>query len=239
MKVRRAERRPLVIVTGPHRKLRFGWWATRMVLWLSGLRAHYVTAARPQLPDDFAGVVIGGGDDVQPEHYGLRGDAGARYDPDRDALELEIFRIACANALPVLGICRGSQLMNIALGGNLHQDLRPLRRHTPNRNTVFRVKEVAFEPTSRLRQIVGRASLRVNSLHNQAINEIAEPFRLAASDRDGFVQAIEHSQHEFMVGVQWHPEYLPYVRDQRKLFAAFARAVKLSGKTMQAAARER
>jgi putative glutamine amidotransferase len=129
--------------------------------------------------------------------------------------------------------------MNIALGGNLHQDLRPLRQHTPNRNTIFRVKEVVFEPASQLRKIVGRSPLRVNSLHNQAINEIAQPFKLAASDRDGFVQAIEHSQHEFMIGVQWHPEYLPYVRHQRKLFAAFARAVKRSNKTMNAESAER
>jgi putative glutamine amidotransferase len=169
---------------------------------------------------------------VDPQHYGLIGDAGANYDPERDALELEIFRTAYANELPVLGICRGSQLMNIALGGDLHQDLRPLRQHTPNKNSIFRIKDAVIEPSSNLKRIVGRSPLSVNSLHHQAINEIAEPFRLAASDRDGFVQAIEHAHHDFIVGVQWHPEYLPYARDQRKLFAAFARAVKASRRTM-------
>lgn len=230
----RAANKPLVIVTGPHKTLRFGWWATRLMLWICGLRARYVTPTSPRYPAGVAGVVIGGGDDVQPEHYGLSGDAGARYDPERDALELEIFRIAYANQVPVLGICRGAQLMNIALGGNLHQDLRPLRKHTPNRNTIFRIKDAIIEPASRLAQVIGRNNLRVNSLHNQAIDEIAEPFRLAASDRDGFTQAIEHPQHSFMIGVQWHPEYLPYARHQRKLFAAFALAVKASQNTLAA-----
>lgn len=223
---------PLVIVTGPHKKLRFGWWATRFMLWRHGLRAHYVNPASPTYPPGVAGVVIGGGDDVQPKHYGLSGDAGARYDPERDALELEIFKIAFDRQLPVLGICRGAQLMNIARGGNLHQDLRPLRKHTPNKNTIFRIKQAILEPASKLLDIVGHSPLRVNSLHNQAINEIAQPFRLAARDRDGFVQAIEHPQHEFMIGVQWHPEYLPYAGHQHRLFAAFARAVRASSSTL-------
>ena len=220
--------KPLVIVTGPDKRLRFGWWAARFMLWQNGLRAHYVTPRRPDLPNAVAGVVIGGGDDVQPEHYGASGDAGARYDPQRDELELRVFRAAFASRIPVLGICRGSQLMNIALGGNLHRDLRPHRRITPNRNSIFRIKDALLEPQSRLQAIVGNDRLRVNSLHNQAIDDIAEPFRLAASDRDGFVQAVEHREHEFLLGVQWHPEYLPYARQHRRLFAAFADAVRNS-----------
>jgi putative glutamine amidotransferase len=227
--------KPLVIVTGPDKRLRFGWWAARFMLWMCGLKAHYVTPARPNYPASAVGVVIGGGDDIQPEHYGLTGDAGARYDPQRDRLELEIFQIAFANQVPILGICRGAQLMNIALGGSLHQDLRPLRKHTPNRNTIFKIKEAILEADSKLAQIVGRPSLWVNSLHNQAINEVAEPFRLAAKDRDGFTQAIENPRHRFMLGVQWHPEYLPYAGHHRKLFAAFADAVKSSDKSLQTA----
>jgi putative glutamine amidotransferase len=231
-------RKPLVIVTGPHKKLRFGWWATRFMLWRCGLRAHYVTPRRPHYPSGVAGVVIGGGDDVDPRHYGLVGDAGANYDAERDALEMDIFRAAFDCQVPVLGICRGAQLMNIVRGGNLHQDLRPLRRQTPNRNTIFRIKEAVLEPSSQIADIIGSVSIRVNSLHNQAVKEIGEPFRLAARDRDGFVQAIEHPQHDFMFGVQWHPEYLPYARQHRRLFAAFASAVKMSDKILPQADRE-
>jgi putative glutamine amidotransferase len=233
-----ANGKPLVIVTGPHKKLRFGWWATRFMLWRYGLKSYYVTPRRPHYPRGVAGVVIGGGDDVDPRHYGLAGDAGANYDPERDALEMEIFRAAFACQVPVLGICRGAQLMNIVRGGNLHQDLRPLRRNTPNRNTVFRIKEAILEPASKIAEIIGSLSLRVNSLHNQAVKEIGEPFRLAARDRDGFVQAIEHPRHDFMLGVQWHPEYLPYAKKHRRLFAAFATAVKVSGRTLPQPDRE-
>ena len=123
--------------------------------------------------------------------------------------------------------------MNIALGGNLHQDLRPLRQHTPNRNSIFRIKDALLEPDSKLHGIIGGDLLRVNSLHNQAIRDIAGPFRLAATDRDGFTQAIEHPQREFTIGVQWHPEYLPYAAQHRRLFGAFARAVKASHKILQ------
>lgn len=228
-----ANDKPLVIVTGPQKRLPFGWWATRFMLWSYGLKPHYVTPYNPHYPSGVAGVVIGGGDDVDPQHYGLTGDAGANYDPERDALELRIFKVAFDTQVPVLGICRGAQLMSIARGGNLHQDLRPLRKLTPNKNTIFRVKEAILEPVSKLLKIIGHSPLRVNSLHNQAINEIGPPFRLAARDRDGFVQAIEHPQHEFMIGVQWHPEYLPYAKHHRKLFCAFARAVKASGNSLE------
>jgi putative glutamine amidotransferase len=226
-------RKPLVIVTGPDKTLRFGWWAARFMLWQYGLRAHYLTPRNPARPDAVAGIVIGGGDDVRPEHYGASGDAGSRYDPERDELELDIFRDAYASGIPVLGICRGSQLINIALGGDLHPDLRPHRRQTPNRNTIFKIKDALLEPSTRLQAIVGSDRLRVNSLHNQAINVIAEPLRLAASDRDGFVQAVEHREQDFVLGVQWHPEYLPYARHHRKLFAAFANAVRATGKTLK------
>lgn len=203
------------------------------MLWRCGLRGHYVTPQRPELPDNVRGVIIGGGDDVNPDHYGLTGDAGARYDHQRDALELEIFACAFASELPIMGICRGAQLMNIALGGNLHQDLRPLREKTPNRNTIFPIKLARFEPSSRIGAIVGRDSIRVNSLHNQAVKDIAEPMRQAATDLDDFVQAIENPHREFMIGVQWHPEYMPYSANQRKLFSAFSTAVKSSNRILR------
>jgi putative glutamine amidotransferase len=231
--VKKANARPLVVVTGPHKKLRFAWWGTRLMLWLSGLRGHYVTPANADYPPNVRGVVIGGGDNIDPEHYGALGDAGAEHDSARDALELQIFRQAFANDLPILGICRGSQLMNIALGGNLHQDLRRLRQATPNKNSIFPIKDALLQPGSEFLRIFGQDTIQINSLHNQANNQIAEPFQAVAKDRDGFVQAIENPRHPFMVGVQWHPEYMPYSSSQRRLFSAFSDAVKASDKTLR------
>lgn len=230
--MKKANARPLVVVTGPHKKLRFAWWGTRLMLWLSGLKGHYVTSANAGYPPNVRGVVIGGGDDINPEHYGALGDAGSEYDSARDAFELRIFRQAFANGLPILGICRGSQLMNIAQGGNLHQDLRRLRQATPNKNSIFPIKDALLQPGSELRRIFGQDTIQINSLHNQANDLIAEAFTAVANDRDEFTQAIENPQHPFMIGVQWHPEYMPYSPSQRKLFAAFSDAVKTSDKTL-------
>ena len=221
-------RKPIVVVTGPHKKLRFGWWATRLMLWMQGLEGHYVTAHRRVIPQHVKGVIIGGGDDIQPKHYGLTGDAGAKYDADRDELELKIIKQAIACNLPMLGICRGAQLMNVALGGNLHQDLRPLRELTPNRNSILPIKHALLEPSSKIKQIIGTDRIKVNSLHNQAINHIGNTLELAATDEDKFIQAVENPQQDFVIGVQWHPEYLPYSKHQRRLFNAFSKAVRRS-----------
>lgn len=220
--------KPIVIVTGPHKTLRFGWWATRLMLWMQGLKGHYVTAQRNVIPHHVKGVIIGGGDDIQPRHYGLTGDAGAKYDAARDALELNIIKQAIACNLPLLGICRGAQLINVALGGNLHQDLRPLRQLTPNRNSIFPIKDALLESSSKIKHIMGTDRIRVNSLHNQAINNIGHTLELAATDEDKFTQAVENPQQDFVIGIQWHPEYMPYSTHQRQLFKAFSNAVRRS-----------
>ncbi|MBR9912447.1 MAG: type 1 glutamine amidotransferase [Gammaproteobacteria bacterium] len=237
--------RPLIAVTGPHRRLRFGWWATRLMLLLCGLRGVYVSSGRAQLSQPVRGVIIGGGDDIEPQHYGESGDAGVTYDPERDALEMDIIRRALAARVPIMGICRGAQLLNVVLGGNLWRDIRPLRKRTPNYNTARPVKWVELAGTSRLAAFLHQqpetmpgssphsadhhsarnVRLKVNSLHSQAINRLGEGLQCIGRDADGFIQAVE-AERQFILGVQWHPEYLPYKRTQRLLFAHFASAVR-------------
>lgn len=210
--------RPLIAVTGPCKKLKVGWWATKFILWLCGARACYLTAETPALAKAADAVVIGGGDDIEPEHYGESGDAGAHYDPARDALEMAVIKAAVQADVPILGICRGAQLINIVFGGGLYQDIRPLRDKTPNRNSAFVVKTATIEAGSKLQQILMASSVPINSLHSQAIKKIGQPLKIVARDADGFVQGFEHPDKEFLVGVQWHPEYLPYHSRQRSLF---------------------
>ncbi len=218
--------RPRVLVTGPHRKLRYAWWATHLQLLMAGLNASYRTAETPDIPSGIQGVVIGGGNDIEPEHYGLPSAAGRSYDPERDAFEMRVLRFALDSNIPILGICRGAQLINVVEGGSLYEDIRPWRKRTPNRFTALPVKRAYFEPGTTLRTELQRSSTRINSLHNQAMDKIAEPLRVAAHDADDFVQAIEMPDREFVLGVQWHPEYMPYDATQRKLFQLFAAAVK-------------
>ena len=109
------------------------------------MRSHYICPGSEQLPQNVHGVIIGGGDDIDPKHYGSSGAAGANYDAARDELELTMIHLAKQWSMPILGICRGSQLINIASGGNLIGDLRPLRAKTPNRNSLFPIKWAHIE----------------------------------------------------------------------------------------------
>ena len=216
---------PYVAVTGPVSRFPVGWWAAKLSLALTGVRARYFTANDHDKPFTCQGIIIGGGDDIDPQHYGITGDAGATYDIERDAFELKMVKHALKAKIPILGICRGAQLINVAMGGSLYQDIRPLRRDTPNRNSIFPIKHAHMHSESDLANIFSKPKFAINSLHNQAIERVADGLNIAAVDADNFVQAVE-SQEQFIVGVQWHPEYLPYLQTQRRLFRYFARAVR-------------
>ncbi len=138
--------------------------------------------------------------------------------------ELRILKAAIKAGLPVLGICRGAQLINVALGGTLHQDLRKMRQVTSNRRTFLPCKTVALRPHSRLAGIQKRRRDRVNSLHHQSVAKRGEGLKVSAVDTDGIVQAVEQPRGNWLLEVQWHPEYLPYRRQQRALFVALVRA---------------
>lgn len=216
--------RPVIAVTGPRRIWKFAWWATRWRLWRLGARAFYLCPGQAQLPERLHGMIIGGGNDIDPTHYGATGAAGAIYDAERDSLELQMIALAEKWSLPVLGICRGAQLINVFKQGNLLNDLRPLRKKTPNRNSLFAVKYATIDKQSKLHAILQTSRVKVNSLHNQAVDQVGESLRAVAFDDDGFVQAIEGIGERYLVGVQWHPEYLPCRTPQTRLFASLKQA---------------
>ena len=143
-----------------------------------------------------------------------------RGDAARDALEMRLIGEAVARRLPVLGICRGAQLLNVYFGGTLHRDLAGFYREDPETRTILPQKRVVLTPGTRLARLLGRDTRRVNALHRQAIDTLGRDLRVAARDRNGIVQAIEHESLPFVLGVQWHPEYLPQVPEQRALFDA-------------------
>lgn len=196
------------------------------MLRVAGLSGAYLTPGHRAHPTPVRGIIIGGGDNIEPTHYGAVGDGMAEYDIERDRFEIEVLRRALDTDIPILGICRGAQLINVVLGGTLYQDLRPLRRRTPNVNSAFPVKDAHLVAGSFLETCMGTRTARVNSLHHQAVERLAGPLVASARDSDGFIQGVESPVHRFLVGVQWHPEYLPYKRAQRALFRSFAGAVR-------------
>ena len=165
-----------------------------------------------------AALVIGGGNDISPEHYGGDLDAKVRLDPERDQLEMDWIGRAIEQEIPLLGICRGAQLINVVLGGRLHQDIRPMRRRTHNRPGLLPTKQVHLMSDSILASVCGKARLRVNSLHHQAIKDPGRDLKVVGRDLDQITQAVECSTGRSIIGVQWHPEYLFYLPSQFALF---------------------
>lgn len=183
-----------------------------------GARSCRISVRHEPPPEPLDGLVIGGGDDISPEHYGHDIKARIRPDPERDRLEMRWIEHALEQDIPMLGICRGAQLINVVLGGTLHQDIRPFRYRTSNRPGLLPTKQVELTPDSMLAIICGRLHLRVNSLHSQAIDEQGTGLAAVGHDLDGIIQAIEYQGSRPIIGVQWHPEYLFYLPSQLALF---------------------
>jgi putative glutamine amidotransferase len=212
--------RPIVAVTGPDRRGYVAWRMTAYAIRRAGGKPRRVTPTRHRPPASVDAVVIGGGADVDPSIYGSTGDA--EIDPARDALELELLARADAGQLPALGICRGGQLMNVFAGGTLEPAAYP----TPPRWTALPRKPVQLAPGSRLRDVLGRGDCVVNSMHRNAIDHVGGDLEVSARDHSGVIQAVEDPTRRFWIGVQWHPEYLPQLIEQRRLFRALVGAAR-------------
>jgi putative glutamine amidotransferase len=145
-------------------------------------------------------------------------------DPARDEFEARVLDAALARGLPVLGICRGAQLLAVHLGGALAQDLSAFYTERPNPHTPLPRKLVRTGDGTRLRAILDAERCRVNALHDQAIRDPGPRLEVAAREENGVIQAVERAGDGFVVGVQWHPEYLPLVKRQQRLFRALADA---------------
>ncbi|WP_223423083.1 gamma-glutamyl-gamma-aminobutyrate hydrolase family protein [Tateyamaria pelophila] len=191
-----------------------------------GGRAVRTDSVRTLDLDTVDGVIIGGGDDVGPELYGGKIGISARLDPARDRLELDLAKRALSENIPVLGICRGAQMLNVALGGSLDQDVWSTFASARKITTVLPRREVCLENETRLEQLCGDAPMQVNALHSQAIDRLGDGLRVAARDTHGMIQAVERVRDPFAIGVQWHPEYLIYAHRQRAIFRALVDAAR-------------
>ena len=177
------------------------------------------------------GIVLPGGADVAPEAYGEEPIRDLNVvEAPRDRTELMLARWAFADDLPVLGICRGQQVLNVALSGSLWQDLRHQgvtsveHSDADGRARTALMHRVRLDPDSRLAQLIDETEIQVNSLHHQAIKTIAPQLRVTGKSDDGVIEAIESPERRFLIAVQWHPEEIDDLPWVRRLFQGFARA---------------
>ena len=171
------------------------------------------------------GLLLPGGGDMDPKFYGQeRIPACGEPNLLRDAAEPLLLRAFLAADKPVLGICRGIQVMNAVLGGDLYQDIKPFE-HLPHNGHWAKVHTVTVRRGTLLSRILGQDTVLVNSQHHQAVDRVAPGFTLAALSEDGIVEAIEKPDARFCLGVQWHPEWLSDADPaMQSLFDAFVNA---------------
>jgi putative glutamine amidotransferase len=175
--------------------------------------------------DGLDGLLITGGKDVDPAAYGQQPHADTdKPSRQRDAWEFTLLDAALRRKLPVLGICRGAQVLNVALGGTLHQHLPDVIGHSGHRagNAVFNTLPVRTVPGTRLAALIGE-SVDAKCYHHQAVAEVAEGLTVSAWDADGVIEALELPGDGFVLAVQWHPE--ESLGDLR-LFAAIVEAAR-------------
>jgi putative glutamine amidotransferase len=183
--------------------------------------------------DRLDGIVLSGGGDIDPALFGEEAHpATCEIEPDRDRVELALARWLVERDVPFLAICRGIQVLNVALGGSLVQDIPSqvpgALPHSFDRKTTPRdylAHPVKIDPTSQLARVMQLETPQTNSWHHQSIKEVADGLLVTAVALDGVIEAVEVPGRRYAIGVQWHPEWMFEKRvEQRRLFEGLVRA---------------
>ena len=215
----------------PHPEMALGMTYARAVDAAGGLPVVLPPVALEHVPtllDRLDGICLSGGPDLDPDAYG----AESRHaelgptEPALDAFELAVARAADAAGLPLLGICRGAQALNVARGGTLHQHVGGHRQAAMG---TVRTHTVAVQPGSRLATITGAGDIEVNSFHHQAVDVPGAGLQVVAHAVDGTAEAVEDRSREMFLGVQWHAESLADRPEHGALFNALVEVAALGG----------
>lgn len=222
-----ATRRPVIAVTQSDGARPQMWRACAVGVRLAGGRPVRLTPSRADaLPwARIDGLLLGGGADVCATRYGGHGRYNRPAHPDRDAMEQRLIEHAMARSLPIFGICRGAQMLNVFFGGTLVSDITHELGLQPRRTLRPRLV-AAITPGSRLEETMAQATAPINALHHQAIDRLGDGLMITARDGEGVVQGIEWPGRGHILAVQWHPEFLLYKREHRRLFRGLIAAAR-------------
>lgn len=183
----------------------------------------------PEELDDAAacdGLLLPGGDDILPSLYGQEKspDCG-QQNPLRDELDPALLTAFLPTGKPILGVCRGMQMINVFRGGTLHQDIKAIQKINHREHKLLKegVHSVTVTGGTLLHSILGQEEISVNTLHHQAVDRVGDGLVVSAVSPDGLVEAVELPGHPFLLGVQWHPEHMR-TPEQKQILHAFVRA---------------
>lgn len=172
-----------------------------------------------EFPHYIDGMIFSGGGDIDPLLFGEEPiHQSGEISPLRDRYELELCKQALQTSLPILGICRGMQVLNIAAGGSIYQDILAqtgsVLKHNQQAPRAYGTHSISVDKKSILYQLWQETDMIVNSIHHQAVSRLGTGFFVAAQSTDGLAEAIQQKDKEFVLGVQWHPEAMPTIEQQ-------------------------
>ncbi len=236
--------KPKICITGPDTSGTTAWLFTALNVYLSGGRPYRITPKRFNGTLDYDAMIIGGGSDIHPANFQreevtkvkrsfalklkewvcypmefISQFSKGAYDKPRDEMEIQFIDHAIKQNIPLLAICRGYQLLNARLNGTMYTSTGPLLKHEMRIRSPFPRKKVIYtKDDSLIAHIAGKDPLKVNSIHSQAVAKPGKNLQVTAQEKAGINQVIESKTNEQLLGVQWHPEYLFYMKAHRNIF---------------------
>ena len=222
--------RPRIGYTTKNHHVDFLRWMIAFSIFLTGGRPVRLYPASPKFETHLDGLVVGGGTDVYPPIYKVDPKENYDYDHARDEMEIKWLEVAQQRDIPILGICRGVQIINVQRGGTLHMDVSKAYEAAQYPSgfwaCVFFRKVMNIKAGSLLAPVFQRERIEVNSMHTQAIDDLGQGLEVVAYEDNGVVQAVEDPSQKFLLGVQFHPEAMIYKKPFRDIFRMFVDAAR-------------
>ena len=214
--------RPVIAFTSSQFQSVFVKLAIKLAILLAGGKPLCIIPRDIEQLPDFDGLLLGGGVDIHPQHYHGTIKPNYRYDVERDTIELQLLEHAFKLDKPILGICRGCQMLNIFQDGTLYADIKKMDHVTQYPSHLFGYiffrKSINIVQDSQLYQCIGSQQIKVNSIHQQCINLIGNGFKVTALEDNKIIQCIEYPKLSFVMGVQFHPEFLIFKKPFLNIF---------------------